>query len=45
MFWVMDLFMVTFIFGIWTFGFFMFDELILKGYFKKKLQNRFKVEE
>lgn len=29
----------------WVFMFFVFDELILKGYFKKKLQKRFEVEE
>lgn len=43
--WMMDMFFFTFILAFWVFMFFAFDEMILKGYFKKKLQNRFKVEE
>lgn len=43
--WMMDMFFFTFILAFWVFMFFVFDEMILKGYFKKKLQNRFKVEE
>lgn len=35
----------TFLMIIWVFSFFIFDAEILNGYFKKKLQNRFKVEE
>lgn len=43
--WMMDIFFFTFIMSFWIFMFFVFDEIILKGYFKKKLQKRFKVEE
>jgi hypothetical protein len=43
--WMMDLFSVTVMLAFWVFMFFVFDEMILKGYFKKKLQKRFKVEE
>lgn len=42
---VAELFMATILVAAWLFMFFVFDEMILKGYFKKKLQNRFKVEE
>jgi hypothetical protein len=45
MFWFLELVTVTMLVAAWIFMFFVFDELILKGYFKKKLQNRFKVEE
>jgi hypothetical protein len=43
--WMMDLFSITVMLAFWVFMFFVFDEMILKGYFKKKLQKRFKVEE
>ncbi len=43
--WMFDIFTGTIIIGAWVFFFFVFDEMILKGYFKKKLQKRFKVEE
>ncbi len=43
--WMFDIFTGTIIVAAWLFMFFVFDEMILKGYFKKKLQNRFKVEE
>jgi hypothetical protein len=43
--WMFDIFTGTIIVGAWVFFFFVFDEMILKGYFKKKLQKRFKVEE
>lgn len=43
--WMMDMFFFTFMIAFWVFMFFVFDEIILNGYFKKKLQNRFKVEE
>jgi hypothetical protein len=43
--WMFDIFTATIIIAAWVFFFFVFDEMILKGYFKKKLQNRFKVEE
>jgi hypothetical protein len=42
MFWFLELVTVTMLV---VFMFFVFDEVILKGYFKKKLQKRFKVEE
>ena len=42
---VLGLLCFTFIVVIWVFSFFIFDAEILNGYFKKKLQNRFKVEE
>jgi hypothetical protein len=45
MFWFLELVTVTMLVAAWIFMFFVFDELILKGYFKKKLQNRLKVEE
>lgn len=41
----MDLFFGTFMVAFWVFVFFVFDEMILKGYFKKKLQRRFNVDE
>lgn len=40
-----DLFLCSFMFAFWIFMFFVFDEIILKGYFKRKLQKRFKVDE
>lgn len=43
--WFMEFFFATFIVSFWVFVFFVFDELILKGYFKKKLQRRFNVDE
>jgi hypothetical protein len=43
--WIFDIFTLTIVIAAWVFMFFVFDELILKGYFKKKLQRRFKVEE
>ena len=36
--------MVSMIIALWVFAFFAFDELILKGYFKLKLQKRFNVD-
>ena len=35
----------SFVVMVWVFFFFIFDAEVLNGYFKKKLQNRFKVEE
>jgi hypothetical protein len=43
--WMMDMFFFTFMMAFWVFMFFVFDDMILKGYFKNKLQKRFKVEE
>jgi len=47
--WLNDIMIVLMIFTIigaaWVFMFFVFDDMILKGYFKNKLQKRFKVEE
>jgi hypothetical protein len=47
--WLSDIMMALLSFTIigaaWIFMFFVFDEMILKGYFKNKLQKRFKVEE
>jgi hypothetical protein len=37
--------MGTILMALWVFMFFVFDDLVLKGYFKSKLQKRFKVEE
>jgi hypothetical protein len=45
MFWFLELVTVTMLVAAWIFMFFVFDDVILKGYFKKKLQKRFKVEE
>jgi hypothetical protein len=45
LFMMSDIFLCSFILAIWIFFFFVFDELILKGYFKLKLQKRFKVDE
>lgn len=42
---VAELFMATILVAAWVFIFFVFDALILNDYFKRKLQNRFKVEE
>ena len=43
--WLFDIFTATIIIAAWVFFFFVFDNMILKDYFKKKLQARFKVEE
>jgi hypothetical protein len=40
-----ELFMATILVAAWVFIFFVFDALILNDYVKRKLQNRFKVEE
>lgn len=40
----MGLISFTFFVLVWVFAFFVFDEVILGGYFKQKLRNRFKVE-
>jgi hypothetical protein len=37
--------MLTILMAAWVFMFFVFDDMVLKGYFKSKLQKRFKVEE
>jgi len=37
--------MLTILMAAWMFMFFVFDDMVLKGYFKSKLQKRFKVEE
>jgi hypothetical protein len=37
--------MGTILMALWVFMFFVFDELVLNGYFKSKLQKRLKVEE
>ena len=42
---IMVTFMGTILMSVWAFMFIVFDELVLKGYFKSKLQKRFKVEE
>ena len=42
---MMALLSFTVIGAAWLFMFFVFDDVILKGYFKNKLQKRFKVEE
>jgi hypothetical protein len=42
---MMTLLSFTVIGAAWLFMFFVFDDMILKGYFKNKLQKRFKVEE
>jgi hypothetical protein len=42
---VLEIMMASFIVALWVFFFFVFDDIILNGYFKKKLQKRFKVEE
>jgi len=42
---MMSLLSFTIIGAAWIFMFFVFDDMILEGYFKKKLQKRFKVEE
>jgi len=40
-----DLFMITMMFVMLIGMFFMFDEVILKGYFATKLRKRFNVED
>ena len=40
-----ELFMASILVAMWVFMFFVFDEMVLKGYFQRKLQNRFKVDE
>jgi hypothetical protein len=42
---MMALLSFTVIGAAWLFMFFVFDDMILNGYFKNKLQKRFKVEE
>lgn len=42
---LLGLLVFTLMVFIWVFLFFIFDAEILNGYFKKKLQNKFKVEE
>ncbi len=42
---ISDLLMLSVMVILWGIMFFVFDEMILKGYFKRKLQKRFKVEE
>jgi hypothetical protein len=42
---IMVTLMGTILMALWVFMFFVFDELVLKGYFKSRLQKRFKVEE
>ena len=42
---ISDLLMLSMMVILWGIMFFVFDEIILKGYFKRKLQKRFKVEE
>jgi hypothetical protein len=43
--WFADLFMITMTFVMLIGLFFMFDEVILKGYFATKLRKRFNVED
>lgn len=38
------LFLFTMFAVVWTIGFFVFDAEILNGYFKKKLQHRFNID-
>ena len=38
------MFFLTVFAAAWTFGFFVFDAEVLNGYFKKKLQRRFNVD-
>jgi hypothetical protein len=45
MMWFADFFMITFTIVLLIGIFFMFDEVILKGYFATKLRKRFNVEE
>jgi hypothetical protein len=42
---ISDLLFLSMLAIMWGVAFFVFDDMILKGYFKRKLQNRFKVEE
>ena len=42
---LVELFMATILVAAWVFIFFVFDALILNDYVKRKLQNRFKVDE
>jgi hypothetical protein len=42
---IMVTLMGTILMALWVFMFFVFDELVLNGYFKSKLQKRLKVEE
>jgi hypothetical protein len=42
---IMVTLMGTILMALWAFMFFVLDELVLKGYFKSRLQKRFKVEE
>lgn len=43
--WLANFFMVTFTLILLVGMFFMFDEVILKGYFATKLRKRFNVED
>jgi hypothetical protein len=43
--WMFNIFTATIMLAAWVFFFFVFDEVILKGHFKRKLQKRFKVDE
>lgn len=45
MFFVADILFSSLIVILWGFIFFMFDEVVLKGYFATKLRKRFNVEE
>jgi hypothetical protein len=45
MFFVADILFSSLIVILWAFTFFMFDEIVLKGYFATKLRKRFNVEE
>ena len=42
---ISDLLLLSMMAIMWGIAFFVFDDMILKGYFKRKLQKRFKVEE
>jgi hypothetical protein len=42
---ISDLLFLSMLAIMWGVAFFVFDDIILEGYFKRKLQNRFKVEE
>ena len=42
---LVELFMATILVAAWVFMFLVIDDFIIKGYFQRKLQNRFKVEE
>lgn len=42
---ISDLLFLSMLVIMWGVAFFVFDDMILKGYFKSKLQKRFKDEE